>query len=330
MKIAIRFSGLLITLLLSISPISCGGGGGGDTGTTAQDAIEIETPVSEDTTSSDCNEIYLGGEADYPASKWSNVRISWENQTASGGYQGAGQASVGNCLGWFLGYTWDYACDAGWWAEVPLEVGDNKIKITAVETLGSNETVIGQDTITVNKPVMSYSIKGRITNVDDIALFNMKVTIEGADGFTYTDANGDYELKCLRSGTYRVMPDPNGYYNPDYAFTNYMDWPFTPGSSMVTINDHEVASQDFSAEVYEVSGMFTTISGYGFQGVDVVITGTDGKSSSSRTDENGFYSFMVPSGTFIIQPSTSYSFNPPSRSVEVEVAGVYDQDFSAQ
>jgi hypothetical protein len=229
-----------------------------------------------------------------------------------------------------MGYTWDYACDAGWWASIPLEIGDNVITITAVDSLDAIETVIGQDSITVNKPVMSYSIKGGIKNIDGRGLFNMPVNLDARENYTvYTDPNGNYEFKCLRNGIYSVAADSYGFYSPIYRFHSYMDWPFIPDGREVTITDFDVTGQDFSTEVYEVSGMIRTQAGYGFQMVDVVITGSNGTSASTWTDANGVYSFLVPNGTYTIRPSTSFSFTPVEQSIEVNGSGVYSQDFSA-
>jgi len=328
MKIIKRFLGLFTTLFLSIFLVSCGDGGGeGDSGSAMQYAIEIDTPASEATFSTNCNEMWIGGKTNYPASQLDSVGISWQNQTAAGLTQGTGQTGVNQCLGWFLGFTWYYDCNGGWWANVPLEVGDNKITITAVD---SNQTVLGQDTITITKPVMSYSIKGRITNVDGTGLFNMRVRHDAMERVLYTDSNGNYELKCVPIGTYSVWPDSNGYYYPAYIFFSYMDWPFIPGNRTIVVSDSDVTGQDFSTEVYEVSGKITNLSGYGFQNVDVYITGPDGPRASSRTNASGYFTIMLPNGAYTIQPSTFFSFIPSTRTVEMNGSGVYEQDFSAQ
>jgi hypothetical protein len=329
MKATLIFISFFTTVLFSIICISCGGSGGGegDTGSPVQNAIEIETPTAETSFTTDCNEVWVGGEANYPASQWNSVEIAWKNQSASGLSQGMGQTDINQCLGWFFGYAWYYDCNAGWWADVPLEIGSNTITITAID---SNGTVIGRDLISVNKPVMSYYIKGRITNTGGTGLFNMKVKHDAAGGFTYTDSNGNYQLGCLRSGTYSITPDSIGYYSPTDKFFSYIDWPFTPADRTVTVNDSDAIGQDFSTEVYEVSGQITTLSGSGFQNLDVFLMEAGGSYESSRTNENGFYTFMAPNGTYTVQPSTFFSFAPANRIIEVNGSGVYDQDFSAQ
>lgn len=226
-----------------------------------------------------------------------------------------------------MGYTWDYDCDASWGASIPLEIGDNVITITAVDSI--IETVIGQDTITVNKPVMSYSIKGGIKNIDGTGFFNMRVNLDASERYTYTDPSGNYELKCFRNGTYSVSADSYGFYSPIYRFYSYMDWPFIPEGRLVTVTNSDVTGQDFSTEVYEVSGMITTQAGYGFQNLDVLIIGADGTTATTWTDENGIYSFLVPNGTYTIRPSTFFSFTPVEQSIEVNGSGVYSRDFSA-
>jgi len=255
---ALIFMSLLTIGLFSIFFISCGGcnGGGRGGGSPLQNTIEIEMPTFEAAYTTDCNEVWVGGEANYPASQWNNVEISWENQSVSGLSQGIGQTNAKQCLGWFLGYTWYYDCDAGWWAEVPLEIGNNTITITAVDL---NGTVIGKGVINVYKPVMSYYVTGRIPDSDGTGLFNIKVKRNVSDGFTYTDSDGNYELGCLRSETYSVNPDSMGYHSPTDMFFSYINWPFVPASRTVIVNDSDVTGQDFSTEVYEVQ--IVTLSG---------------------------------------------------------------------
>jgi len=317
-----------ILLAAIVVVLFSGCGGGGEEGFAVGDEIAIVYPTLEDTFSTDCNEIRVSGETTHPAGQWgSSVVIEWENRSENGYLQGAGQTSVNTCTGWFLGYIWDYACDAGWWASIPLELGDNVITITAVDSIIG--AVIGQDTITVNKPVMSYSIKGGIKNIDGTAFFDMKVKVDGLEGYTRTDANGNYELKCLQNGTYSITPDSIGYYSNVYRFSTYMDWPFTPDSLLVKVNNVDVPGQDFSTEVYQVSGRVITQSGDGLRLQSVLIKGADDTSASTWTSENGYYSFLVPNGSYTIQPPTYSSFTPIERSIEVNGGGVFDQDFSA-
>jgi len=329
MKTGIIFRNLFTSFFFLVIGISCGGGGGGEETipNPVSNAIEIETPTIEPSFTTDCNEVWLAGEANYPASQWSSAEIAWKNQSISGLSQGTGKTNVSQCLGWFFGYSWYYDCNAGWWADVPLEIGINTITITATD---SNGTAIGQDIITVNKPVMSYSVKGRITNADGTALYNMKVRLDAPDAFTFTDPNGNYELECLSNGIYSISPDSMGYYAPSDRYFSYMDWPFSPSFNALTVNDADVTGQDFSTEVYEVSGQIMNHSGSGFQNLEVFLTEAGGAYESSMTDANGFFAFMAPNGIYTIEPSTYSYFTPVNRIVEVNGSGVYDQDFSAQ
>jgi len=315
---------LFLAATLAVALVACGGGGGA--GFEVGNEIEIEYPTLEETFSTDCNEIWVSGETTYLVAH-SSVFIEWENRTDIGYLQGTGQRFVHTCTGWFMGYMWDYDCDASWGASIPLEIGDNVITITVVDSI--IDAVIGQDTITVNKPVMSYSIKGGIKKIDGMGLFNLRVNLDALESYTYTDPNGNYELKCLRNGTYSVVADSYGFYSPNYRFLSYMDWPFIPDGRLVTVNNSDVTGQDFSTEVYEVIGMIKTQAGYGFQNLSVLIIGADGTSASTWTDENGIYSFLVPNGTYTIRPSTNFSFTPVEQSIEVNGNGVYLQDFSA-
>jgi len=315
--------GWFVVFILTLS--ACGiDEGGPSTGSTSWYSIIIDTPTAESTYSTDCNELWIGGTTDYPPSQWSNVLVGWQNQTSGGLKLGVGQTSVYQCWDWILGY---YDCNPVWWAKIPLELGDNSITITAED---SNGVALEPDTIAVGKPEMSYSIKGRITNVDGTELFNMKVLLEGASNFDFTDVSGYYELNCLRSGTHTLRPDPMGFYYPAYMFYNYMDWPFNPASRTVAVSEFNVEGQDFSTEVYEISGIITTVYGEGFQNLDVFIMESGYSTASARTDSSGTYTLLAPNGTYIVQPSNYFSFTPAFRSVNVNGSGVYDQNFSAQ
>jgi len=316
-----------VIFILTLS--ACGGDRRGQsTGGTPQYSINIETPTADPTFSTDCNEIWIGGTTDYPPSQWSSVWVIWQNQTAEGLRQGTGQTGVNQCMGWFLGYTWYYDCNAGWWVNIPLELGDNSITITAID---SNGVDLKPDTIAVSNPVMSYSVKGRITNINGKGLFNLKVVLEGASRYIFTDAEGYYTLSCLRSGIHTVLPDSMGFYDPAYMFYNNMDWPFNPVNRTVTVSRSDVAGQDFSTEVHEVTGMITTAYGGGFQNLDVFLLGSGNSAlASARTDASGTYTLLAPNGKYIIQPSTYFSFTPEFRSVTINGSGVYNQNFSAQ
>lgn len=94
-----------------------------------------------------------------------------------------------------------------------------------------------------------------------MGFFNMRVNLDASESYTYTDPNGNYELKCLRNGTYSVVADSYGFYSPNHRFHSYMDWPFIPDDRLVTVNNSDVTGQDFSTEVYGVSGMIRTQAG---------------------------------------------------------------------
>jgi hypothetical protein len=162
-------------------------------------------------------------------------------------------------------------------------------------------------------PGTTFSISGKITS-EGGPLSGVSVTLSGvASKRTTTDANGNYTFSILGNGSYTVTPSKTSY-------------SFTPVSRSVTINDANIAGQDFIGATFSISGTITSDGGP-LAGVSVTLGGAANKRTT--TDANGYYSFNVlGSGTYTIMPSkTGYSFVPSIRTVTVSDANITGQDF---
>ena len=309
---------------------ACGGGGGssGGGGDVGGGWVTIDQPTTETTYSTVCNSVELGGEAFISPTWWrccsgsaedTGVTVTWKNMTT--GTEQKAYQSIDIC--YFLGSP--YLCNHRWSATVPLALEDNLITITAADPSG----VTGQDSITVSKPVPSFSIYGRVTKTLGIGLWNyglsgFKLTLTGTDPnpYVFTDKSGNYTISCIQNGSYTITP------------SSTINFIFTPTNRAVTINNADVLGQDFVSEAYFISGTVTYSSGIGISGVQVSLTGTN-SSATYYTDSNGYYIFAVPNGSHTITPSYCdllgcFSFTPATRDVTVDHADVTGQDFVRQ
>lgn len=328
----------LLILTVSLIVFACGGGGGGDGGGNTSDhgLITITDPTSDSMTTTDCNEIYLSGDA-FISKTWSRccsytaedtgVTVTWENKTS--GASGRTEQSVDYCG--FLGHT--YLCDHTWSVTIPLVLGDNSITITASDPGG----VTGHDYITVKKSVLSYSISGKVTTTSGRAIWNpwdfscqdrwhcqgVKLTLQGTDStfHAFTDKDGNYSHSCVKNGSYILTP------SSDFNFA------FTPANREVAVSSADVTSQDFVTEAYFISGKVTFINHTGIKDAYVKLSGT--YSLDFFTDAGGYYIFAIPNGSYTITPVwfcrdtwTCYNnFLPTSREITVNYADITVEDF---
>jgi inhibitor of cysteine peptidase len=138
----------------------------------------------------------------------------------------------------------------------------------------------------------TYSITGRVT-CNGAALAG--ATVSAGDKQAVTDANGNYSINGLVSGSYTVTPAKSGYIIPPQA---------------VTISNAN-KSQDFAATLappstYTLSG---TVSYNGAPLSGVLVSTTAG---SSTTDSSGTYAISGhANGTYTVSPSKpGYIFSP--------------------
>lgn len=86
----------------------------------------------------------------------------------------------------------------------------------------------------ISPPVMGHSISGRVV-LNGSGLSGVTVTLTGSGSTsTVTDANGYYMFTEAQNGSYTITPSKSGY-------------SFTPASKSVSVNNADLADQDFTA-----------------------------------------------------------------------------------
>ena len=310
---------LALTLLLA----ACGGGGGdgSDSGTVNfGPGISITSPTADPTFSQVCNNQGLIGSAGFgknakccngTAQELTGVRVTWTN--AANGTSGDAFQSVQFCPIFII-------CGHAWSAFVPLALGDNQITVTASDTTtGAAST----DTITINKPILTYTVSGTFTSHLGAPPGNVhsQVTRVGSDGSHSLGIlpSGSYAMSCVPDGTYTLTPS---------STINYV---FSPANRSVTVAGADVIGQDFTATAFLISGSVTFASnGAGVEGQAISLSGSSSV-ATAFTASGGFYSFLVPNGTYTLTPTDLLGLpeqtSPPSRTVPVNNADVPAQNF---
>ncbi len=306
------------TLILCLCiVIGCGGGGDdGGTPTISDWGITIETPSTESTISSNCESIYIGGQAPI-SSRYSRccsysaddtgVVVNWENTT--NGSHGASGQSVEVCH--LFGTP--HLCNHQWSATIPLVIGDNKITVTAHDSSGA---LVGRHALTITKRSHTYTVSGRVTTSLGVGIGNIRIDMTRADSgsspWTSTDINGNYTCSCMENGSYTVTPS---------STVNYV---FVPDNLHLLVSNADVTAQDFVTEAYTISGTLIN---------PPTLTPVTLNSSSytmiSYPDSSGHYFFTVPNGSYTIVPAsgTVITYTPASRDVTVDHADMSGQDF---
>ena len=132
-----------------------------------------------------------------------------------------------------------------------------------------------------------------------------------------TGQDGYYLFKEITNGNYTVTP----------SFDNYT---FNPTSKSVIVDKNNVTGANFTGTIivektYSISGTVKSQSGTGLAGV--IVSLSNGTSSSTKTD--GTYSFTgIVNGEYTVTPYlTGYTFSPDKISVTVENADKKGMDF---
>jgi hypothetical protein len=167
----------------------------------------------------------------------------------------------------------------------------------------------------------TYTISGNVS-VAGAGLANVSVT-DGARTAT-TDANGDYSIADVPSGTYSVTC------GEDLDGDGYRDYRYTPLSQSVTVAGADVADVDFTAApaTYTISGTISDSRDNRISGVTVTATASvpsavDGSESKQAlaavTNEAGRYTISgVRGSTVTLTPSKSgLAFDPVSSEATV-------------
>ena len=322
----------LTTVLLVLASIGCSRGGGGGTDSSNDSSsggwITITDPSDTGTASTYCNTETISGEAFISPTYYrccsgsasdTGVTVTWENLTT--GANGSASQSVQIC--YLFGSP--YLCNHSWSASVPLIVGSNVVRVTAVDPAGVN----GSATITISKPALSYSATGTLSTSDGFGMgyfqSGLQVQLTGTANKISTPSSagsiGQYNFTCLPNDSYTVTPISQSF--------NYN---FSPELRDFVIADQDITDLNFTTPAYPVSGTITWSSS-GAPASNTWIRIDDGTNSWQwYTQSDGSYSFVVPNGNYTLTPydslcPTCNTFTPTSRSVTVLGSSVSGEDF---
>ncbi len=183
---------------------------------------------------------------------------------------------------------------------------------------GSRAVTLGGDVNGIDFSVPVYSISGRVygtwpeggspccASIGAVA----GATIQAGGHATVTDANGEYTISGLPSGTYIVTAQMPGFW-VNASFPPFIDDPteyvFLTGANQVNV--------DFIAQaqgVYKITGNIQQ-NGAGVSGVKIASGNTFGIS-----DSQGHYALFENDGTITFTPSKpGYSFSPASQTFSI-------------
>lgn len=165
----------------------------------------------------------------------------------------------------------------------------------------------------VRQAASTYSISGT-------------VTYAGAGLSGVTVSAGSYSATTQSDGSYTINGVPNGLYTLTASKSGYS---ITPASTQVTVNNANLANQNFTATLtpnsFDISGSIT-LNGTGLSGVTV-----SAGSYTATTLASGAYTISgVPNGSYTLTPAKSgYSFSPASATATVSNTSVTGQNFTA-
>ena len=281
-------------------------------------------PVAEPSTV--CNDVYLSGTAFISPTWWhgppgtvsemTGVTVTWLNETSGLSGTAFQSVKVGIVLPLY---------DHTWSARVPLVMGVNTIAVTATDLAGLTAT----KRVVVAKIGASYTIKGKLSNLDGLGLgyleSGMGIALSGDRVATVAVGSGaqagEFQFSCVAPGSYVVTPGSAAF-----------SYSFSPSSRAFTVVDADVTGLDFSAPAQLVSGQVTwAVSGAPGSGTTITIS--HGLNAWSRlTDALGIYRFVVPDGAYDVVPSDPFCvqcrFTPASRDIVVEDHAVTGLDFT--
>jgi hypothetical protein len=178
-------------------------------------------------------------------------------------------------------------------------------------------TVVVADAVKFEFVEGAYELSGQITE-SAVGLDGVTVALSGDLTDSTTTSGGGYYSFLVPDGSYTVTPSSTGY-------------AFDPDSRNVSVSGAGQLNQDFTATLiptYELSGQITE-SAVGMDGVTVALSGD--LTDSTITSGGGYYSFLVPDGSYTVTPSsTGYAFDPAFINVAVSGAEQLNQDFTAE
>ncbi|MFA6584403.1 MAG: carboxypeptidase regulatory-like domain-containing protein, partial [Elusimicrobiaceae bacterium] len=172
--------------------------------------------------------------------------------------------------------------------------------------------------------ISGYPVSGQIT-LGTAPLQGITVAVTGGTSTsTVTDASGNYSFNLPPSAAYTLTPVTTGY-------------SFLPVNYSTTALSAPWTGNDFAAKTaYTLSGKLTW-NGAPLPDAAITLTGTtmlagmaSAYSSSTVTDSNGDYSFIVNHGNYVLSPSKAgYYFNPSQFAVSAVSNDVLNIDFAS-
>lgn len=276
--------------------------------------VVITDPTSDDSYTTLSDKVTLLG-----SRRPSVSSVDWSNLSTNATGTGMVLDYPDECF--FFGF---YPCTKYYWgATIPLQHGENVIKIFANGSWA--------DSITVTR-TPAFDVSGAIT-FNGAGQLNIKATlVDAADPartFTaYTDQAGSYRFTLITAGTYSLTP-------ADACYT------FSPACRDVTVLSADTGSMDFSivAKPYAtVSGRVTwTSTGSGAYGAAVKLTSqtTLAEAGTATANPDGFFTFTcVPDGLYSVAVIPGFqgltlAGTPASISVEVSGQDRTNIDFQA-
>jgi hypothetical protein len=302
---------IVLLALVVAALLSCGGGDDGWTETRSGGGgwVKIVTPSDTSPYEHSCNTVRMTGEAFISSTLYrccsgsaedTGVEVTWQNLSTGEG----GKASQKISICYFL-FT-PVLCDHTWSIEVPLQPGNNTIRVRAAEV--EPGTKWGEKEFVVVLPGTAFEISGHLHTHDGRPLsFNeSRIVLEltGVDKKSASPtADGSFHFSCVQNGYYTLSP------------TSPLGQVYDPSWSAVTISGADVHGLDFTTEAYFVGGAVPV----GFKSISV----ERGEFSISYYLNywQDSYRLAVPNGYYLL------TVDSVTKEVSVEGDDVSDVDF---
>lgn len=306
---------------------SCGGDGGTSYTPPAPTGwVSIDPPASSATV---CNDVLLTGEAFISPTFWSccggtaaemtAVTVTWRNDTT--GATGTASQTVQTGL---LVPLYDHR----WTATVPLQMGTNRVSVTATDPAGLSGTA----QVSIDKTGPSFTLSGRVItddgawgigDVESGARVDLSGPVNATGRPASGSAQGGYAVSCLPPGQYTVTPASSA-----------LAFGFLPAARTVDIVAADATGVDFQAPAQRLSGRVSWASS-GLPSTAELMTLGGGTAPLVRAvNAQGEYGFVVPDGGYTVAPSDPLcpgcNYVPALRNVNVLGADVGGLDFLRQ
>lgn len=303
---------VLLVTFMALALFSCGG----DSGDTQAGAwVRIDYPTSGLSTGADVI-VAKGNAGMRDASVYPSGMVNWHTNSSSGV---AIQSTT--CI---------LACVVAWEATVPLDIGDNTLRVT----YGDASDVVVFNRFT--QVLVSGTV--RLNSATGSGVADIPVTLSGTNVSlqTTTDNSGDYSFSNLVAGTYTI----NIEQPPAPQSSACLTLDPNPREVIVPADDNsDIVGQDFvviqASTCYSIHGRVTasTNTNYGQSDIKLTIKDAGGNEVVKYSDSGGYFDFhYFEPGTYTLTPSYCAwppcdTFTPDSRSVIIVDSDMYSEDF---